>query len=135
LVKVGVQAHVAHMLAFYFAVLSEVSPPVGLSPSAAANTTGANLLLVGASLGGFILAAVSSSASLFLVSLGIVGYMWGTLHTVDRVLLILAAVVMAIIPIEFSIPGIVPAIIGALIVFRNVIRHRRRVKEDPSKGE
>jgi TRAP-type uncharacterized transport system fused permease subunit len=40
LVKVGVQAHVAHMLAFYFAVLSEVSPPVGLSPSAAAAVTG-----------------------------------------------------------------------------------------------
>ena len=100
-----------------------------------ASTTGANLLLVGASLGGFILAAVSSSASLFLVSLGIVGYMWGTLHTADRVLLILAAVVMAVIPIEFSIPGIAPAIIGALIVFKNVIGHRRRVKEDPSKGE
>jgi len=33
LVKVGLPMHVAHMLAFYFAVLSEVSPPVGLSPS------------------------------------------------------------------------------------------------------
>src|SRR4030042_747797 len=32
LVKVGLQAHVAHMLAFYFAVLSEVYPPVGLCP-------------------------------------------------------------------------------------------------------
>jgi len=40
LVKVGVPAHVAHLLAFYFAVLSEVSPPVGLSPSAAAAVTG-----------------------------------------------------------------------------------------------
>jgi len=40
LVKVGVPDHVAHMLAFYFAVLSEVSPPVGLSPSAAAAVTG-----------------------------------------------------------------------------------------------
>ena len=42
LVKVGVPEHVAHMLAFYFAVLSEVSPPVGLSPSAAAAVTGGN---------------------------------------------------------------------------------------------
>jgi TRAP transporter 4TM/12TM fusion protein len=40
LVKVGVSVHVAHLLAFYFAVLSEVSPPVGLSPSAAAAVTG-----------------------------------------------------------------------------------------------
>lgn len=34
LVKVGVSVHVEHLLAFCFAVLSEVSPPVGLSPSA-----------------------------------------------------------------------------------------------------
>jgi len=40
LVKVGVPIHVAHFLAFCFAVLSEVSPPVGLSPSAAAAVTG-----------------------------------------------------------------------------------------------
>lgn len=41
LVQVGMSAHVAHLLAFYFAVLSEVSPPVGLSPSAAAAGRGA----------------------------------------------------------------------------------------------
>ena len=159
LVKVGLQAHVAHMLAFYFAVLSEVSPPVGLSPSAAAavtggnpfgammqawkyslpaflvpfffsaSATGANLLLVGASLGGFILATVTSCASLFFVSLGIVGYMWGALHTLDRVLLIAAAAVMAVIPLGFSVSGIVPALIGVLIVLKNVVSHRRQCKE------
>ena len=42
LVKIGVPMHVAHLLAFYFAVLSEVSPPVGLSPCAAAAVTGGN---------------------------------------------------------------------------------------------
>ena len=164
LVKVGLQAHVAHMLAFYFAVLSEVSPPVGLSPSAAAavtggnpfgammhawkyslpaflvpfffsaSATGANLLLVGASLGGFILAATSSCASLFFLSLGIVGYMWAALPTVDRVFLILAAVVIAVIPIEFSVQGIAPMVIGVLIVLRNVVRHRRLVSGVPSQG-
>jgi len=164
LVKVGLQAHVAHMLAFYFAVLSEVSPPVGLSPSAAAaitggnpframmhawkyslpaflvpfffsaSATGANLLILGASTGGFILAIVSSCSSLFFVSLGIVGYMWDTLHTVDRVLLILAAAVMAVIPIGPSIPGIVPVVIGILIVLKSVVRYRKRFKQDPSQG-
>jgi len=164
LVKVGLQAHVAHMLAFYFAVLSEVSPPVGLSPSAAAavtggnpfgammhawkyslpaflvpfffsaSATGANLLLVGASIGGFILAATSSCASLFFLSLGIVGYMWAALPTVDRVFLILAAVVIAVIPIEFSVQGIAPMVIGVLIVLRNVVRHRRLVSGVPSQG-
>jgi TRAP-type uncharacterized transport system fused permease subunit len=164
LVKVGLQAHVAHMLAFYFAVLSEVSPPVGLSPSAAAaitggnpframmhawkyslpaflvpfffsaSATGANLLIVGATTGGFILAIVSSCASLFFVSLGIVGYMGDALHTVDRVLLILAAAVMAVIPIDFSVPGIAPLVIGVLVILRNVVRQRKRRREDPSQG-
>jgi TRAP transporter 4TM/12TM fusion protein len=164
LVKVGLQAHVAHMLAFYFAVLSEVSPPVGLSPSAAAavtggnpframmhawkyslpaflvpfffsaSATGANLLIVGANPGGFILASVSSCASLFFLSLGIVGYMWGTLHVVDRVLLILAATVIAVIPIEFSIQGIAPVMIGALVVLRSVASQRRRRKEVQSQA-
>jgi TRAP-type uncharacterized transport system fused permease subunit len=164
LVKVGLQAHVAHMLAFYFAVLSEVSPPVGLSPSAAAavtggnpframmhawkyslpaflvpfffsaSATGANLLLVGASLGGFILATVSSCASLFFLSLGIVGYMWDALPKVDRVLLILAATVIAVIPIEFSIQGIAPVVIGVLIVLRNVVSQQKQRKEVPSRA-
>jgi len=164
LVKVGLQAHVAHMLAFYFAVLSEVSPPVGLSPSAAAavtggnpfgammhawkyslpaflvpfffsaSATGANLLIVGANLGGFILATVSACASLFFLSLGIVGYMWGMLRTVDRVLLILSAAVIAVIPIEFSLQGIAPMVIGVLIVVRKVVRHRRQSRGDPSQG-
>jgi hypothetical protein len=42
LVKLGIPEHVAHLLVFYFAVLSEVSPPVGLSPCAAAAVTGGN---------------------------------------------------------------------------------------------
>jgi TRAP transporter 4TM/12TM fusion protein len=42
LVKLGVPIYAAHMFIFYYAVLSEVSPPVGLSPLAASAITGAN---------------------------------------------------------------------------------------------
>jgi TRAP transporter 4TM/12TM fusion protein len=42
LVKLGVSELAAHMFIFYYAVLSEVSPPVGLSPMAAAALTGGN---------------------------------------------------------------------------------------------
>jgi TRAP transporter 4TM/12TM fusion protein len=42
LVKVGVEAPAAHMFVFYYAVLSEVSPPTALSPFAAAAITGGN---------------------------------------------------------------------------------------------
>jgi TRAP transporter 4TM/12TM fusion protein len=42
LVKVGVPEYAAHMFIFYYAVLSEVSPPTALSPFAAAALTGGN---------------------------------------------------------------------------------------------
>jgi TRAP transporter 4TM/12TM fusion protein len=164
LVKVGVPDHVAHMLAFYFAVLSEVSPPVGLSPSAAAAVTGgnpfgammqawkyslpaflvpfmfatsplgANLLIVGATWPGFILAVLNSSASLAFLSLGIVGFVGAALHTVQRGLLLAAAVMMALIPIEASVLGLAPLIVGILVVVQIVIRHRKGAGESPTQG-
>jgi TRAP transporter 4TM/12TM fusion protein len=42
LIQVGVSAAAAHMFIFYYAVLSEVSPPTALSPFAAAALTGGN---------------------------------------------------------------------------------------------
>ncbi len=42
LIKLGVPDYAAHMFIFYYALLSEVSPPVGLSPFAAAAITGGN---------------------------------------------------------------------------------------------
>jgi TRAP transporter 4TM/12TM fusion protein len=42
LIQSGVPAVAAHMFIFYYAVLSEVSPPTALSPFAAAAITGAN---------------------------------------------------------------------------------------------
>lgn len=42
LTRLGVSELASHMFIFYYAVLSEVSPPVGLSPMAAAALTGGN---------------------------------------------------------------------------------------------
>jgi TRAP transporter 4TM/12TM fusion protein len=42
LTQVGIPATAAHMFVFYYAVLSEVSPPTALSPFAAAAITGGN---------------------------------------------------------------------------------------------
>jgi len=149
LVKVGMPAHVAHLLAFYFAVLSEVSPPVGLSPSAAAAVTGgnpfgsmmqawkyslpaflvpflfaaspegANLLIIGATVPGFILATISSTVALFLISLGIVGYLRGPLHVLERALLIVIACIMVLDPLEPSLLGLAPTVAGAAIAVRH----------------
>jgi len=42
LIRLGVHELAAHMFIFYYAILSEVSPPVGLSPLAASALTGGN---------------------------------------------------------------------------------------------
>jgi TRAP transporter 4TM/12TM fusion protein len=164
LVKVGLPMHVAHLLAFYFAVLSEVSPPVGLSPSAAAavtggnpfgammqawkyslpaflvpflfsaSPTGANLLILDASLPGFVLALVTSAASLFFLSLGIVGYLRGGLPLVERALLVAAACVMVLYPIGLSVPGLVPVAVGTGVVVWTLLPSRRRASGSPARA-
>ncbi|HSB78801.1 MAG TPA: TRAP transporter fused permease subunit [Candidatus Methylomirabilis sp.] len=156
LVKVGLPAHVAHLLAFYFAVLSEVSPPVGLSPSAAAAVTGgnpfgsmmqawkyclpaflvpflfsaspegANLLIIGASLSGFIEATLSSTIALFLLSLGVVGYLRGPVSLLERAILILVACFMVVDPLEFTLVGLAPTAVGAAVVAWNWVAPGRR---------
>jgi hypothetical protein len=50
--------------------------------------------------------------------------MWGPLRMLDRVLLIACAAVMAVIPLGFSILGIVPAVIGLFIVLKDVFSRR-----------
>jgi len=154
LVKVGVPMHVAHLLAFYFAVLSEVSPPVGLSPSAAAAVTGgnpfgammqawkysvpaflvpfqfsstllgANLLIIGATIQGFILALFTSSVSLFYLSLDIIGYLKDNISIIERGLLIASAVIMAFVPLNLSPQGIIPLLVGAAIVILHSIKKK-----------
>ncbi len=139
LVKVGMPVHVAHLLAFYFAVLSEVSPPVGLSPSAAAAVTGgnpfgsmmqswkyslpaflvpflfsatlvgANLLILDATLAGFISAAISGCASLFYLSTRDSRLPSEVRFAIlERALLISAAIIMAFNSLEFSAQAYFP---------------------------
>ena len=158
LVKLGVPMHVAHLLVFYFAVLSEVSPPVGLSPCAAAAVTGGNpfasmmqawkyslpaflvpfffsttpigysLLIVEGNWPDFILAVITSILSLFFVALGIIGYLRKEFPVVERALLIIVAVAMLIAPIGPSIPGLAPLIAGVLMIL-----HHLRVTRAPAR--
>jgi TRAP-type uncharacterized transport system fused permease subunit len=159
LVKLGLPMHVAHLLAFYFAVLSEVSPPVGLSPCAAAAVTGGNpfgsmmqawkyslpaflvpfyfsttkvgysLLIVGGNWPDFLLAATTSVCSLFFVCLGIIGYMRRKIPMVERVLLIIVAVAMVIAPIGWSVPGMAPLLAGILMILHHLRVTRGPVRE------
>lgn len=150
LVQIGIPMHVAHLLVFYFAVLSEVSPPVGLSPSAAAAVTGGNpfgsmmqawkyslpaflvpfyfstttvgnsLLILGANWPDFLLATATSLCSLLFVSLGIIGYLLRPFTTIERTLLITVAFAMVVSPLGWSVPGLAPPVAGALLILYHV---------------
>jgi len=159
LVHLGVPEHVAHLLVFYFAVLSEVSPPVGLSPCAAAAVTGGNpfgsmmqawkyslpaflvpfffststaghsLLIVGGNWPDFLTALATGVFSLFFVSLGIIGYLRNLIPMTERVMLFLLAFSMVIFPVGWSVQGLAPLAAGGLVIVRHL-----RVNGSQSQG-
>ncbi len=155
LVKVGVPAHVAHLLVFYFAVLSEVSPPVGLSPSAAAAVTGGNpfasmmqawkyslpaflvpfffaatpggnaLLIVDSNIVDILLAVITAGTALFFLAPGIIGYFRKPLGIIERLVLILCALVMVVDPLDTrSVLGVAPLLLGAGVLVYNSLARR-----------
>jgi TRAP transporter 4TM/12TM fusion protein len=158
LVRIGIPVHVAHLLVFYFAVLSEVSPPVGLSPCAAAAVTGGNpfgsmmqawkyslpaflvpfffsttvvgysLLIVGGNWPDFLLAIATSLCSLFFVSLGIIGFLRKELSVVERALMVALAIAMVIRPIGWSIYGLAAPFAGSLMIVYHLVAARGTVR-------
>ena len=121
LTQVGVSPAAAHMFIFYYAVLSEVSPPTALSPFAAAAVTGGDpfrttmltwkytipafivpfvftmsphgsaVLMQGSALG-IIRALVVSAAGVTAIAAASGGYAWRPVTLVERALLIATGV-------------------------------------------
>ena len=77
---------------------------------------GYSLLIVGGNWPDFLLATATSLCSLFLVSLGVIGYLRKEIPVVERALLIIVAVAMVLFPIGWSVTGLAPAVIGGLMV-------------------
>jgi TRAP transporter 4TM/12TM fusion protein len=123
LVTLGVPPPAAHMFVFYYAVLSEVSPPVALSPFAAAAITGGNpyktmmltwkyalpcflvpfmftqpdglaLLWRGASVPDAIVASVSAVIGIVAVVSGVGGYLLRPTTLPERALLVGAGLLL-----------------------------------------
>jgi len=123
LVTLGVPPPAAHMFVFYYAVLSEVSPPVALSPFAAAAITGGNpyktmmltwkyalpcflvpfmftqpeglaLLWRGASVPDAVIASVSAIIGIVAVVSGVGGYLFRPTTWPERALLVIAGLLL-----------------------------------------
>jgi len=134
IIKLGVPKPSAHMFAFYFAILSAITPPVALAVYAATGLaksdlwkTGWSAVKVGSA--GFIVpfmfvydpallmigswldilhVSITATAGCLLLSAGLAGYFIGPASTVQRALLIGGAFALVV-------PGIVTDLIGAAV--------------------
>jgi TRAP transporter 4TM/12TM fusion protein len=147
LTSVGIAPAAAHMFIFYYAVLSEVSPPTALSPFAAAAITGGNPFRTtmiswkyvvpafvvpfvftlspdggGLLLQGTVLHIVTTSAAAALgiaaLSVGISGWLRHKASLIERGLLLSAAVLL-------FLPQPMAKLAGAAVAVVTVVRHWR----------
>ncbi len=142
LIKLGVPDFAAHMFIFYYAVLSEVSPPTALSPFAAAAITGGDpykttlqcwkyttpaflvpfmfvldpsgtgLLLTGsfktlgnADWGSIALVTITAAVGILALAAGFQGWAWRRTSLPERVMLLVAGVMLVYPAKAFDIVG------------------------------
>jgi TRAP transporter 4TM/12TM fusion protein len=147
LTSVGIPAAAAHMFIFYYAVLSEVSPPTALSPFAAAAITGGNPFRTtmiswryvvpafvvpfvftlspggsGVLLQGSVTHVVATSAAAVLgiaaLSIGISGWLRRKVTVAERVLLVGGAILL-------FFPQPMARLAGAALATIAMLKHRR----------
>src|SRR5438034_548136 len=156
LVTLGVPPPAAHLFVFYYAVLSEVSPPVALSPFAAAAITGGNpykpmmltwkyalpcflvpfmftqpeglaILWTGSTIPDAILASVSAAAGIIALVAGVGGFLLGPTDLLERALLIGGGLLLLAPGITADVAGL--ALFGLAGASQLVRRARRPAPE------
>jgi TRAP transporter 4TM/12TM fusion protein len=149
MIKLGIPDYAAHMFIFYYAVLSEVSPPTALSPFAAAAITGGNpykttmmarkytlpaflvpfmftlhpdgvgLLLKG-SWANVVWTTVTAAVGLSALAAGLTGWLLMKTTALERALLIAAGLVLVY-------PGLIQDLVGfGLFGFAVLLHYLRR---------
>ncbi len=156
LIKLGVPEMAAHMFIFYYAVLSEVSPPTALSPFAAAAITGGNpfkttmlawkytlpafivpfmftasregigLLLEGP-LMNIIIVTLTALAGVWAFSGAFGGYLIRKCELIERVLLVVSGILLFY---AGTIQDIIGFIILILVVIWQIIKSREYKREE-----
>ena len=157
MIELGVPAVAAHMFIFYYAVLSEVSPPTALSPFAAAAITGANPfktmmvtwkytlpaflvpfmftldtenginLLALGGLGEVVLSTVTACLAIVALVAGIGGWLLRPANLLERALLIVAAGLLLY-------TGPLQDIVGAALLLTAIALHAARVRATGPSG-
>jgi TRAP-type uncharacterized transport system fused permease subunit len=152
LIKLGVPDFAAHMFIFYYAVLSEVSPPTALSPFAAAAITGGDpykttlqcwkyttpaflvpfmfvldpsgtgLLLTGsfktlgnADWGSIALVTTTAAVGILALAAAFQGWAWRRMGLVERVMLLVAGILLVYPAKLFDIVGFALVVVVVLM--------------------
>jgi len=158
LIKLGVSEAAAHMFIFYYAVLSEVSPPTALSPFAAAAITGGNpfkttmlawkytlpafivpfmftaspegigLLLKGPVIN-VVIVTVTALAGVWALSGAVGGYLVRPIGLIERIALIVSGCLLFYAgTIHDVIGGLILAVIILVQIHRNSLEKRSAVE-------
>jgi TRAP-type uncharacterized transport system fused permease subunit len=152
LVQVGVAEFAAHMFIFYYAVLSEVSPPTALSPFAAAAITGGDpyrttlqtwkytlpafvtpfmfvlapegvgLLLAGP-VADMVVVTATAIAGILAIAVGAQGWLRGPMSLLERGGLVLAGLLLAYSARWSDVAGVV---LGTAAVALHLVQARQR---------
>ena len=154
LVKVGVAPMAAHMFLLYFGIMSMVTPPVALSAFAAASIAGSDvdktgwtatrigwaayivpflfalspsLLMQGAALG-IVWSVACAAFGIWLGTVGIVGFFYRAIPTLERALFVVAGVLTLIPHDMFAGAWITDAVglaLGGALLFRELMGRKR----------
>ena len=153
LVEIGISPIAAHLFILYFGMMSMITPPVAIAAFAAASLTGEDpmrtgfaamrfgwfaylvpflfiatpeLLMIGSGFA-ILLTAVKSVAGIWLVSVGIMGYLYRNVDLVSRLLLVIAGLAM-LIPsrvLDINLPlAMLGLVLGGAVVGRELLAGR-----------
>ena len=159
LAQVGISAEASHMFVFYYAVLSEVSPPTALSPFAAAAITGGNpfrttmitwkyavpafvvpfaftwtnggeAILLRGGAADVAMAAVMSAAGVAAIAVGAAGFMRRPATHLERGLAILGGVLLLSIDRRLGLVGLGVLVVAFTLHAAAIKGKRQRAKGD-----
>jgi TRAP transporter 4TM/12TM fusion protein len=149
LIRMGVDPYAAHLFTFYFAIISNVTPPVAVAAYAGAGLANADPLKTGyeafflASAGYLVpfvfvynpalvlagskaeiaYACLTAVLGIFALSAGIQGWFWGTLKGIQRFLLVIAAFLL--IWYGFWTDAIGIALMGLCLTWQRFLQKER----------
>lgn len=157
LIFMGLKPMVAHMFAFYFACMSLITPPVAITAYAAAAIAGSNMWVTGwqafrLGIAGYIvpfmfaygpslmligsfsevaLTVTTALVGIASLAVGVSGYLFCTLTIGERVLAIIAAMLLIAPSVQLILPGLALMAILAGIQWKRRQRHGSTTPTEP----